>query len=152
MSLSHFNKKNKNIEMVDISKKNKTNREAIAQGRLVIDKNLFNYLKKNKKIFDNLVNTSKIAGIIASKNTSNIIPLTHNVPIDYIDIKIKLLNQKEIDICAIGKSNYSTGIEIEVIHAVSITAITIYDMLKSYKKNIVIKNIKLIKKTGGSKK
>jgi molybdenum cofactor biosynthesis protein MoaC len=90
--------------------------------------------------------------VLAAKNTSNVIPLTHNIPIDYIDIKIELKNNTKINIIAEAKSHYSTGIEIEVIHAVAVTATTLYDMLKSYKKTIIIKNIQLVKKTGGSKK
>ena len=152
MSLTHFNKKNKNTEMVDISNKNKTQRIAIAKGEMIINKSLYDYLLKNKKITNNLFNTSKISGVLAAKNTSNVIPLTHNIPIDYIDIKIELKNNTKINIIAEAKSHYSTGIEIEVIHAVAVTATTLYDMLKSYKKTIIIKNIQLVKKTGGSKK
>jgi cyclic pyranopterin phosphate synthase len=152
MSLTHFNKKNKNTEMVDISNKNKSQRIAIAKGEMIIDKSLYDYLLKNKKITNNLFNTSKISGVLAAKNTSNVIPLTHNIPIDYIDIKIELKNNTKINIIAEAKSHYSTGIEIEVIHAVAVTATTLYDMLKSYKKTIIIKNIQLVKKTGGSKK
>lgn len=152
MSLTHFNKKNKNTEMVDISNKNKSERIAIAKGEMIINKSLYDYLLKNKKITNNLFNTSKISGVLAAKNTSNVIPLTHNIPIDYIDIKIELKNNTKINIIAEAKSHYSTGIEIEVIHAVAVTATTLYDMLKSYKKTIIIKNIQLVKKTGGSKK
>ena len=152
MSLTHFNKKNKNTEMVDISNKNKSQRIAIAKGEMIINKSLYDYLLKNKKITNNLFNTSKISGVLAAKNTSNVIPLTHNIPIDYVDIKIELKNNTKINIIAEAKSHYSTGIEIEVIHAVAVTATTLYDMLKSYKKTIIIKNIQLVKKTGGSKK
>ena len=152
MSLTHFNKKNKHTEMVDISNKNKSQRIAIAKGEMIINKSLYGYLLKNKKITNNLFNTSKISGVLAAKNTSNVIPLTHNIPIDYIDIKIELKNNTKINIIAEAKSHYSTGIEIEVIHAVAVTATTLYDMLKSYKKTIIIKNIQLVKKTGGSKK
>ena len=152
MSLTHFNKKNKNTEMVDISNKNKSERIAIAKGEMIINKSLYDYLLKNKKITNNLFNTSKISGVLAAKNTSNVIPLTHNIPIDYVDIKIELKDNTKINIVAEAKSHYSTGIEIEVIHAVAVTATTLYDMLKSYKKTIIIKNIQLIKKTGGSKR
>ena len=92
MSLTHFNKKNKNTEMVDISNKNKSQRIAIAKGEMIINKSLYDYLLKNKKITNNLFNTSKISGVLAAKNTSNVIPLTHNIPIDYVDIKIELKN------------------------------------------------------------
>ena len=152
MSLTHFNKKNKHTEMVDTSNKNKSQRIAIAKGEMIINKSLYDYLLKNKKITNNLFNTSKISGVLAAKNTSNVIPLTHNIPIDYVDIKIELKNNTKINIIAEAKSHYSTGIEIEVIHAVAVTATTLYDMLKSYKKTIIIKNIQLVKKTGGSKK
>ena len=130
----------------------KSERIAIAKGEMIINKSLYDYLLKNKKITNNLFNTSKISGVLAAKNTSNVIPLTHNIPIDYIDIKIELKNNTKINIIAEAKSHYSTGIEIEVIHAVAVTATTLYDMLKSYKKTIIIKNIQLVKKTGGSKK
>ncbi|MDB9777001.1 cyclic pyranopterin monophosphate synthase MoaC [Alphaproteobacteria bacterium] len=152
MTLTHFNKKNKNTEMVDISCKIRTKRKAIAEGVIIIDKSLYSYLQKNIKIMNNLINTAKIAGVMAAKNTANIIPLTHNIPIDYIDIKIQLFEKNKISILAEAKSHYTTGIEIEVIHAVAISSTTIYDMLKSYKKKIVITNIQLIEKTGGSKK
>lgn len=152
MSLSHFNKKNKDLEMVDISSKKKTKRKAVASGLIIIDKNLHEYLSNEKKIFNNLLNAAKISGILGGKSTSTLIPLTHNIPIDYLDIKMRLVKNNGIEIISEARSHYSTGIEIEAILSVSIAAVTIYDMLKSYKKDIVIKDIKLLKKSGGIKK
>ena len=113
MSLSHFNKKNKNIEMVDISKKNKTKRFAEARSLIEIDKKLYSVIKGDKELKNNLFNTAKIAGIYAAKNTSHQIPLTHNIPIDYVSLTLNLRDEVYIEIKSVVKSNYSTGLEIE---------------------------------------
>jgi len=98
MSLSHFNKKNKNIEMVDISKKNKTKRFAEARSLIEIDKKLYSVIKGDKELKNNLFNTAKIAGIYAAKNTSYQIPLTHNIPIDYVSLSLNLRDEEYIEI------------------------------------------------------
>ncbi len=130
MELTHFNKKNKKIEMVDISNKRKTKRIAEAKGLVKINKKLFQILKKDQKIFDKLSTTAKIAGVLAAKNTSNLIPLTHNIPIDYISLSFELKNDQLIEIKSLVKSNYTTGLEIEALNAVSTAALTLFDMLK----------------------
>jgi len=149
MELTHFNKKNKKIEMVDISIKNKTKRIAEAKGLVKINKKLYLILKKDQNIFEKLTTTAKIAGILAAKNTSNSIPLTHNIPIDYINLSFNLENDQFIEIKSIIKSNYTTGLEIEALSAVSTAALTIFDMLKSYKQKILIQSIEITKKRGG---
>ena len=149
MELTHFNKKNKKIEMVDISIKNKTKRVAEAKGLVKINKKLYLILKNDQNIFEKLTTTAKIAGILAAKNTSNSIPLTHNIPIDYINLSFNLENDQFIEIKSIIKSNYTTGLEIEALSAVSTAALTIFDMLKSYKQKILIQSIEITKKRGG---
>ena len=149
MELTHFNKKNKKIEMVDISIKNKTKRVAEAKGLVKINKKLYLILKNDQNIFEKLSTTAKIAGILAAKNTSNSIPLTHNIPIDYINLSFNLENDQFIEIKSIIKSNYTTGLEIEALSAVSTAALTIFDMLKSYKQKIFIQSIEITKKRGG---
>jgi len=149
MELTHFNKKNKKIEMVDISNKSKTKRIAEAKGLVKISKKLFQILKKDQKIFDKLSTTAKIAGVLAAKNTSNLIPLTHNIPIDYISLSFELKNDQLIEIKSLVKSNYTTGLEIEALNAVSTAALTLFDMLKSYKQKILIHSIEITKKRGG---
>ncbi len=149
MELTHFNKKNKKIEMVDISNKSKTKRIAEAKGLVKINKKLFQILKKDQKIFDKLSTTAKIAGVLAAKNTSNLIPLTHNIPIDYISLSFELKNDQLIEIKSLVKSNYTTGLEIEALNAVSTAALTLFDMLKSYKQKILIHSIEIKKKRGG---
>ena len=149
MTLTHFKNKNQTIEMVDISKKKKTARIAVAESLIKIDKNLYQVLLNDQNLFSNLCATAKIAGVLAAKNTSLQIPLTHQVPIDHITIEFKLFDKEYLRIKSSVKSKYTTGLEIEALTAVSNSSITVFDMLKSYKKEIVIKNIQIIKKRGG---
>ena len=149
MSLSHFNKKNKNIEMVDITKKNKTQRIAEAKSTIKVDRDLYEILFNDNLLFNNLCNTAKIAGIFAAKNTSNQIPLTHHIPLDYVSISFKLMEKEKIVLKSTIKSKYATGLEIEALNCVSTASITIFDMLKSCKKKIIIEQIEIIKKRGG---
>ena len=149
MSLSHFNKKNKNIEMVDITKKNKTQRIAEAKSTMKVDRDLYEILFNDNLLFNNLCNTAKIAGIFAAKNTSSQIPLTHHIPLDYVSISFKLMEKEKIVLKSTIKSKYATGLEIEALNCVSTASITLFDMLKSYKKKIIIEQIKIIKKRGG---
>ena len=149
MTLTHFKNKNQTIEMVDISKKRKTARIAVAESLIKIDKSLYQVLLYDQNLFSNLCATAKIAGVLAAKNTSLQIPLTHQVPIDHITIEFKLLDKEFLKIISSVKSKYTTGLEIEALSAVSNSSITVFDMLKSYKKEIIIENIKLVKKRGG---
>ncbi len=149
MDLTHFNKKNKNVDMVDITNKKKSLREAEASSIIKIDKFLYKILYNDKSIFSNLCNTAKIAGILSAKNTSNQIPLTHQIPLDYINITFKLIDDGTILLKSTIKSKYTTGLEIEALNCVATASITIFDMLKSFKKKIVIEKIEIIKKKGG---
>ena len=149
MTLTHFKNKNQTIEMVDISKKKKTSRIAVAESLIKIDKSLYQVLLNDQNLFSNLCATAKIAGVLGAKNTSLQIPLTHQVPIDHITIEFKLLENEFLKIISFVKSKYTTGLEIEALIAVSTSSITVFDMLKSYKKKIIIQNIQIIKKRGG---
>ena len=149
MALTHFNKKNKNVDMVDITNKKKSLREAEASSIIKIDKFLYKILYNDKSIFSNLCHTAKIAGILSAKNTSNQIPLTHQIPLDYINITFKLIDDGTILLKSTIKSKYTTGLEIEALNCVATASITIFDMLKSFKKKIVIEKIEILKKKGG---
>ena len=149
MSLTHFNKKNKNIEMVDISKKKRSQRLAQAEALIRIDKSLYSIIYDDKLLFNNICNTAKLAGILAAKNTPNQIPLTHQIPLDHVSISFELIDQEIILVRSKIKSNYTTGLEIESLNCVATASITIFDMLKSYKKKIIIEKIQIIKKRGG---
>ena len=150
MSLSHFNNKTKNVKMVDITNKEKNVRIAKAYGEIKIDSSLASLLQKDKKLTQNLWITSKIAAILAVKKTPEVIPLSHQLNITFVDFSFQL-NKNKIIINNELKTDYSTGIEIEAIYGITVAAVSIYDMLKSFKKDITIQNIKLINKIGGKK-
>ena len=147
--MSHFNKK-ENPYIVDVSKKKITERTATAKGEVKFDTNSFREIQSFKTKKGNIEKTAIIAGILGAKETSKLIPLCHNIPIDHINIDIK----KNIKDCLLivectVKANSNTGVEMEALTAVSISCLTIYDMCKYLNKKLEIQNIKLIKKTGG---
>ena len=147
--ISHLNKKNK-PKIVNISNKKNTQRLAIANGTIQFSKSTFKKIKNLKTKKGKIESISIIAGILGAKKTSELIPLCHNIEIQDIDIDIKT-NEKlsNITITSMVKSISKTGVEMEALTAVSIACLTIYDMCKSIDKKIKIKDISLIKKTGG---
>ncbi len=147
--MSHFNKKG-NPYIVDVSKKNITERSASARGEIKFDKETFKKIQSFKTKKGNLEKTAIIAGIMGAKETSRLIPLCHNIPINFINIEIKKnLKSSTLIIESIVKTNSYTGVEMEALTAVSISCLTIYDMCKYLNKKIKIQNIKLLSKSGG---
>lgn len=147
--ISHLNKKNK-PKIVDISSKKITSREAIAESIIKFSKSTFKKINSFKTKKGEIKSVAIIAGILAAKKTSDLIPLCHNIKIDNIDIDIKTMNKtNSLKITSFVKTTEKTGVEIEALTAVVISSLTIYDMCKSIDKNITIKNIRLIKKKGG---
>lgn len=134
--------------MIDISNKKITKRLAIAKAVILIKKEIIQKIKNNKIPKGDVLNTAKIAGILAAKNTPNLIPLCHPVKLTFINIDYKL-NQQSIEINCTVKGEDKTGFEMEALVGVNIAALTIYDMCKMFDKEIVITNVELIKKTGG---
>lgn len=147
--LTHFDK-NGNPSMVDINSKEMTKRVAIAIGKIKMQP------KTLKKILDikikkgDVLNIAKIAGIMASKKTEQLIPLCHSIPLSYVnvdltpDIENSLINIKA-EASLVGK----TGVEMEAFTAVTIASLTIYDMCKSIDREMEITDIKLVHKSGG---
>ena len=147
--ITHLNKKN-NPKIVDISKKKISNRIAIAQGIIKFSDKTFAKIENMETKKGQIENVSILAGIMGAKKTSDLIPLCHNIKIDNIDIKISTKKiSKSLIVRAKVKTQNNTGVEMEALTAVSITALTIYDMCKSIDKSIEIRNIKLISKKGG---
>ena len=147
--ITHLNKYNK-AHIIDISKKNITQRSALAQGIVKFSKTTFNKIKTMKTKKGEVTNIAILAGIMGAKKTSNLIPLCHNINIENVEINIKTDDKEnsliiESQVNALGK----TGVEMEALTAVSVSCLTIYDMCKSLDKAIKIKEIKLISKSGG---
>ena len=145
--LSHINDKGE-ANMVDINNKKESKRKATATGTIILSKKAINEIKKEKISKGNVLNTARIAGIMAAKKTSDLIPLCHPIPIEAIKIDFDI-EDNNINVLAIVSTTNKTGVEMEALTAVSISCLTIYDMCKSIDKSIVIKEIKLIAKKGG---
>jgi len=147
--VSHLDKKNNPI-MVDVSNKNITQRIAEAEGEVIFDKKTFKKIESLKSKKGSINNVAVIAGIMASKETSRLIPLCHNIPINSVKIEISKNAKKNLmKVKAIVKTSSKTGVEMEALTAVTISCLTIYDMCKNLNKSIKINNIKLISKKGG---
>ena len=137
-----------NVKMVDVTKKIPSVRIARAEGKITLCENTINSIKNNNIPKGNVLTAAKIAGIHAAKKTWDIIPMCHQLNLSFIDINFEL-RRDEIIIHSIVKTHESTGVEMEALTAISIAALTIYDMCKSIDKTISIGLIKLIEKTGG---
>lgn len=147
---THLDKKGK-ASMVDVSEKKITHRIAIAQSIVVLPDEVLD------KLIDEDIQTKKgsvfqtaiIAGIMAAKKTGELIPLCHPLGLDNCKIDIDINEQKELVIISSASVTAKTGIEMEALMGATIAALTVYDMCKGLSHNIVIKEIKLLKKTGG---
>ncbi|MGA1824697.1 MAG: cyclic pyranopterin monophosphate synthase MoaC [bacterium] len=149
MQLTHFDDKGRS-RMVDISEKRPTLREAIAKGSLIVKKETLTQIKDKSLSKGDVLEVARLAAIMAAKKTPHLIPLCHPIAITSIDIYFTILDEKnQIDIesrvCCLGQ----TGVEMEALTAVSIASLTIYDMCKAVDKGIIIKDIYLLKKSGG---
>ena len=149
MTLSHLDKDGK-ASMVDVTEKEATLRTATAVGEVKLNEEAFNAIIKDKNKKGDVLTVANIAGINAAKRTSEIIPLSHQINLSHISIEFDLdEEEKLVKITATSKAKDSTGVEMEALTAVSISALTIYDMCKSADRAIEISNVKLIFKSGG---
>lgn len=152
MIISHLNKKNK-PKIVDISSKKITTRIAIAQGIIQFSETTFKKINSLKTKKGEIKNIAIIAGILGAKKTNELIPLCHNIGIEDIEINIEtLIKRSSLKVNSFVKTRAKTGVEMEALTAVTTACLTIYDMCKSIDKGIVIKDIRLIKKSGGKSK
>ena len=149
MNFSHF-KNNKEVRMVDISKKKITYREAHAVAVMKFSSKTFEKIVSEQSPKGSIFNTAILAGTLAAKKTHELIPLCHNINLSAINIDFKI-NKKNssVEVFSIVKSSYKTGVEMEALTSCSIACLTIYDMCKSFDKEIIINKIRLKYKSGG---
>jgi cyclic pyranopterin phosphate synthase len=139
------------VHMVDVSAKPETVRTAVAVGLVRLGPDAFQKVQDNTIRKGDVVSIAQIAGIMGAKETSRLIPLCHAVQIQSIDVELTLLEDRHaIEIRAFAKSIGPTGVEMEALTAVSIAALTVYDMCKAITKDITIDQIHLLAKTGGA--
>jgi len=136
--------------MVDVTSKDPTLREAVASGRALMNPATVEAIESGDVSKGNVYATAKIAGIMAAKKTSDMIPLCHPLELTGIDIDFSSdIEKGEILITARARTFNRTGVEMEAMTAVSVAALTIYDMCKSADRTIVLSDIKLLEKSGG---
>ncbi|MEI6084782.1 MAG: cyclic pyranopterin monophosphate synthase MoaC [Verrucomicrobiota bacterium] len=145
MKLSHIDARGK-ATMVDVSAKPVQLRVAVARGEIKLQPATLRLIKSNRVAKGDVLNTARIAGIQAAKRTGELIPLCHPLALTHIDVKLEMKRDR-IDITGTAKIAAQTGVEMEALTAVAVAALTIYDMCKAVDKQMVIGEIKLVKKT-----
>jgi len=136
------------MRMRDISDKAITEREAVVEGALSLKPSVIKLIKAKRVPKGDCLAAAEIAGILGAKKASQIIPLCHPIPIDFVGIEF-VLGHRKIRIKTRVKTKAKTGVEMEALAATVVAALTIYDMCKPLDKNIVISDIKLLRKSGG---
>ena len=148
-SLSHLNNRGE-AQMVDVSGKQATRRSAIAIGKIKMSLETLKTIEAGNAPKGDVLGTAKIAGIMAAKQTANLIPLCHPLPIHKIEVEITPnYDLPGYEIQATVAIKAETGVEMEALTAVSVTALTLYDMAKALEKSMQIEGISLLSKTGG---
>ena len=141
---------NGDANMVDVSKKKDTLREAIAKGSIILNKEIIRAIVENRNKKGDVLSTSRLAGIQAAKRTSDLIPLAHNLNLTKIEIEFSIDDENNMIHCeGLVRCCGKTGVEMEALTSVSVALLTIYDMCKSFSKNLSISKIMLLKKSGG---
>jgi len=148
-NLTHIDEQGR-ADMVDVGDKPDTDRIAVAEGAVYVQANTLRLIKEGNMKKGDVLTVARIAGIMGAKKTSDLIPLCHPVPITKIGVDLSLdEDNNAIRIQANARTRGKTGIEMEVLTAVSITALTIYDMAKAVDREMRIGDIRLLEKRGG---
>lgn len=147
--LTHFDADGK-AHMVDVGAKAETVREAIATGSIILSADAFRLVREGNMAKGDVLGIARVAGIMAAKKVDDLIPLAHPLTINKVTVDFTLNESTHtINIEATVAITGKTGVEMEALTAVSISALTIYDMCKAVDKGMIINDIKLLKKTGG---
>jgi len=138
------------IHMIDVTRKNDTEREAVAKGKIKMKPATLELIRKGGLEKGDVLVVSKTAGIMAAKETHRLIPLCHPLRLTHIAVEFDLYgNGNSVDITASAKGLGKTGFEMEALVAVAVSALTIYDMCKAVDRSMTIKEIRLVRKSGG---
>lgn len=136
--------------MVDVSAKPETFRTATARATIKIGAEITQLIKRNNVKKGDVLSIAQIAGITGAKKTSELIPLCHNIPISSVNVSVVLNERDEcVDIIGTVKCSGKTGVEMEALTAVTVAALTVYDMCKAVSHDMVVTDVKLVEKTGG---
>lgn len=148
-SLTHVDSRGK-VKMVDVTQKAPTKRRAVAKGRIYLNEEAYKAVKENTLEKGEAISTARIAGILAAKKTSELIPLCHPLRIGKVSVEFAFIDEERaIEVESEVKGNEVTGFEMEALTAVSLALLTIYDMAKAIDKEMKITDIRLVYKSGG---
>lgn len=149
MELTHFNEQGR-AHMVDVGGKAVTHREALACGEILVSHEILQKIKEGSMKKGDVLAVAQVAGIMAAKRNWELIPMCHPLALTKVDLAFRLCeNPCRVEILATVACNGETGVEMEALTAVSVAALTIYDMCKAVQKDMCIQNIRLLKKSGG---
>ena len=136
------------LRMVDVGDKPATRRTALAQALVKVSPELADAIGRDQIVKGNLLETAKLAGILAAKRTAELIPLCHSLPLDSVELDLQL-QQTTVRIRATARTTWSTGVEMEALTAASVAALTVIDMGKAIDPGMVVHDLRLLEKTGG---
>ena len=145
--LSHVDARGE-VRMVDVSEKAVTPREAVARGRITMSREAVRQIRAGAVQKGDPLQIARVAGILAAKQTSSVIPLCHPLPLSHAGVTLRP-RADGYEIEARVRTTAQTGVEMEALHAVAVAALTIYDMVKAVDKRMVIGEIRLVEKRGG---
>ena len=146
---SHFDDSG-NAVMVDVSDKPETRREAVAEGRVLCNAETLDLIRQGGVKKGDVLSVARLAGIMGAKQTAALIPLCHPLPLSAVSLDLSLDEAASaVRIRATCRTDGKTGVEMEALTAVSVAALTVYDMIKAVQKDAVIDGIRLLEKTGG---
>src|SRR6267142_2749954 len=145
--LSHIDDEGR-VKMVDTTDKPATNRHAVASARVLMSKETLRAVEDHRTPKGDPLEAARLAGIMAAKRTAELIPLCHPLPLTHVDVQARI-EDYGIHLESTVSTNAQTGVEMEALTAVSVAALTIYDMCKALDKSIVISDVRLESKTGG---
>ena len=147
--LTHVDRSGK-AQMVDVGDKPDTRREAVARGRVVMQPQTLALIRDDAFDKGDVLGVARIAGIMGAKNTSQLIPLCHPLPLNKVAVEFDLDDDANaVNITGTARTTGKTGVEMEALTAVSVAALTIYDMCKAVDRAMRIEAIRLARKTGG---
>lgn len=148
MELTHFDSRG-SARMVDVSPKDITLREAVARGEIVMLPETLRLIEEGRAAKGDVLGVARVAGIMAAKETGRLIPMCHPINISGVNVDFKIERPDRVLIEGRVKTNGRTGVEMEALTAVSVAALTIYDMCKAVDRAMVLGNIRLVEKSGG---
>ena len=146
---THFNEQGR-ARMVDVGEKPSSRRAAVASGRVLVNDGTFELIRSGGIKKGDVLTVAQIAGVMGAKRTFELIPMCHIVPLNGIDLELRLNEEKKsVEISATVSCDGKTGVEMEALTAVATAALTVYDMCKAVQRDIVITDIRLLGKSGG---